>query len=228
MIYKIISKILVNRLKPFIDQLITPYQNAFIKGRSIIDNILIAHEIFDLLGKKKGRKNCFGALKIDMSKAYDRVDWKFLKAVLVAMNFSPWWIGWVMECVSTVQFTLLVNGSMTQTFNPSKGLRQGDPMSLYLFLMCANVLSPSLLKAEHNKDIQDIKVGRNGCSFTHLFFADDSLLFFKKDNRSLTHIQNILHWYCTLSGQSINLPKLDLFCSPNMPRDKQDSLAYSL
>ena len=160
MIYKIISKILVNRLKPFIDQLITPYQNAFIKGRSIIDNILIACEIFDLLRKKKGWKNCFGALKIDISKACDRVDWKFLKAVLLAMNFSPWWIGWVMECVSTVQFTLLVNGSMTQTFNPSKGLRQGDPMSPYLFLMCANVLSPSLLKAEHNKDIQDIKVGR--------------------------------------------------------------------
>ena len=82
-----------------------------------------------------------------MSKAYNWVDWKFLKAVLVAMNFSPRWIGWVMECVSTVQYTLLVNGSMTQTFNPSKGLRQGDPMSPYLFLMCANVLSLSLLKA---------------------------------------------------------------------------------
>jgi len=96
------------------------------------------------------------------------------------------------------------------------------------YLMCANVLSLSLLKAEHNKDIQGIKLGRNGCSFTHLFFTDDSLLFFKKDDRSLTHIQNILHWYCTLSGQSINLPKSDLFCSPNMPRDEQDSQANSL
>ena len=140
-IYKIIAKILVNRLKPFMDHLITPYQNAFIRGRNILDNIMIAHEIFDIMGKKKGRKNCFGALKIDMSKAYDRVDWKFLKAVLIAMNFSPRWIGWIMECVSTIEYTLLVNGSMTQTFTLLKGLRQGDPIFPYLFLMCANVLS---------------------------------------------------------------------------------------
>lgn len=80
-------------------------------------------------------------------------------------------------------------------------------MSAHLFLMCSNVLSFSLLKAEHNKDIQGIKVGGNGCSFTHLVFADDSLLFFKKDNRSLLNIQHILNWYCTLSGQRINLSK---------------------
>ena len=226
-IYKVISKILVNRLKPLMDQLVTPYQNAFIKGRNISDNILIAHEIFGILSKKKGRKYGYGVLKIDMSKAYDRIDWKFLKAVLVAMNFSPRWIGWVMECVSTVQFTLLVNGSITQTFKPSKGLRQGDPISPYLFLLCANVLSIPLLKVEHNKAIQGIKVGRNGCTFTHLFFADDSLLFFKKDNKSLQNIHNILQWYCNLSGQNINLAKSDLFCSSNMPEDEQLSLANS-
>ena len=82
------------------DHLITPYQNAFIRERNISDNIMIAHEIFDLMGKKKGRKNCFGSLKIDMSKAYNRVDWKFLKAILIAMNFSPRWIDWIMECVN--------------------------------------------------------------------------------------------------------------------------------
>lgn len=73
-IYKVISKILVNRLKPFMDELITPFQNTFIRGRSITDNILLAHEILDMLEKKKGRKNGFGVLKIDMSKAYDRVN----------------------------------------------------------------------------------------------------------------------------------------------------------
>ena len=87
-IYKIISKILVSRLKPFMDMLITPYQNAFIQGRNITNNILLAHEIFDTLRKKKGRNKGYGALKIDMCKAYDRVNWNFLKVVILSMNFS--------------------------------------------------------------------------------------------------------------------------------------------
>lgn len=122
-IFKVISKILVNRLKPLMDCLITPFQNAFSKRRNISDNILIAHEIFDMMSKMKGRKGCFEALKIDMSKAYDRLDWSFLQVVLLAMNFSPNWVGWIMECVTTMQYTLLVNRCITQSFTPSKGLR---------------------------------------------------------------------------------------------------------
>ena len=79
---------MVSRLKPFMDMLITPYQNAFIQGRNITNNILLAHEIFDTLRKKKGRKKGYGALKIDMCKAYDRVNWNFLKVVILSMNFS--------------------------------------------------------------------------------------------------------------------------------------------
>ena len=73
---------------------------------NIIDNIIIAHKVFELLEKKRGRKTSFGALKIDMSKAYDRVDWTFLKAVLMSMNFSSKWVKWIMECVSFVHYTL--------------------------------------------------------------------------------------------------------------------------
>lgn len=81
-------KILVNKLKPLMDKLVSPFQNVFIQGRSIIDNILLAHEIFDSFKKKKGRKKGYGALKIDMCKAYDRVNWNFLKEVLLSMNFN--------------------------------------------------------------------------------------------------------------------------------------------
>ena len=118
-LYKIISRVIVNRLKPIMDSIITPFQNAFIKGRNISDNILLAHEIIDVVRKKKGRRDKFGVLKIDMSKAYDRVSWNFLKVVLTVMNFDSKWINWIMECISSVEYTLLINGSMTRSFKPS-------------------------------------------------------------------------------------------------------------
>ena len=107
--YKIISKVLINRLKPIMDSIITPYQNAFVKGRNITNNILFAHEIIDVIRKKRGKRDSFGVLKIDMSKAYDRFNWNFLKAVLTVMNFDPEWIKWIMECVSSIEYTLLIN-----------------------------------------------------------------------------------------------------------------------
>ena len=117
-----------------------------------------------------------------MSKAYDKVSWNFLKVVLTVMNFDTKWIKWFMECVSLVQYTLLINGNLTNSFKPFQGLRQEDPLSTYVFLMCANILSISLSQAKNLKKIKGIKVGRNGLSFSHLLFVDDSLLFFRKDN----------------------------------------------
>ena len=94
--------------------------------------------------------------------------------------------------------------------------------------MCANILSISLLQAEYFNKIKGVKVGRSGISFTHLFFVDDSLLFFKNDRNSLGNIQSILNWYCSILGQKINLAKSDLFCSPNMAKECQVSIARSL
>ena len=83
-----------------------------------------------MLRKMEKRKKFYGALKIDISKAYDRVDWKFLKAILVAMNFSSRWVRWILECVTTIQYTILVNGRITQSFKPNRGQRQGIRMPL--------------------------------------------------------------------------------------------------
>ena len=200
------------------------YQNAFIQGRNISDNILLAHEILNVLRKKKGRKFNFGALKIDMSKAYDKVNWNFLKAVLYVMKFDSKWINWIMECVSSMSYTLLVNGNFTTPFIPAQGLRQGDLLSPYLFLMFANILSISFLQADSLNRIKGVKIGRNGPSFTQLLFVDDSLLFFRKDKDSLENIMKILDWYCKLSSQKINLSKYDLYCSPNMHESDLNSL----
>ena len=102
------------------DSIITLYQNAFIKGRNISNNILISHEIIDTLRRENGRKTSFGVLKIDMSKAYDMVNWTFLKAVLTVMKFEDRWIKSIMECATKVSYTILVNGNLTSSFNPPK------------------------------------------------------------------------------------------------------------
>jgi len=115
-------------------------------------------------------------------KVYDKVSLDFLKAILTVMNFDTKWIKWFMECASLVQYTLLINGNLTNSFKPFQGLRQGDPLSTYVFLMCANILSFSLSQAKNLKKIKEIKIGRNGLSFSHLLFVDDSLLIFRKDN----------------------------------------------
>ena len=114
--YKIITKIMVNRLKPLMNYLISPFQNVFIQGRNISNNILLAHEIMDIVRKKKFKKKGYGALKVDMCKTCDRVSWNFLRAVLISMNFSSTWINWIMECISLVQYAILPNRSPTKFF----------------------------------------------------------------------------------------------------------------
>ena len=94
-----------------------------------------------------------------MPKAYDRVDWNFLKAVLIAMNFNDRWVNWIMVCVTSVRYTLLINGNISQSFTPRKGLRQGEPLSPYLFLFCANILSLALMKVENQQRIKGVKIG---------------------------------------------------------------------
>jgi hypothetical protein len=153
---------------------------------------------------------------MDMNKAYDRISWKFLITVLQAMGFSSNWIKWITQCVTTVSYSVLINGSPTKPFKPSRGLRQGDPLSSYFFLLCVNVLSCALLKQESSHHLKGIKIGRTNQPLSHLLFADDSFLFFKNDKTSPKTIQSTLAWYCSIFGQSNNLEKFELYCTPNM------------
>ena len=105
-----------------------------------------------------------------MCKAYDRVNWNFLKVVMLAMNFSNTWVNWIMECVIIVKYSLLINGIPTQTIHPTRGNKQRDPSSPYLFLLWANILSIALTQAEDIRLIKGISIGRQDVSFTHLFF----------------------------------------------------------
>ncbi|KAL5577737.1 hypothetical protein UlMin_019436 [Ulmus minor] len=132
--------LLAERVKPFLSWLICPTQNAFAPDRSIHDNSVLIQELIYSMKRKRGSQGWM-RLKIDLQKAYDRLSWQFLEAVLKAFGFHPHWIHWVITCYSSVKMTLLLNGAPFGSFKPKRGLRQGDPMSPYLFVLCMEVLS---------------------------------------------------------------------------------------
>ena len=156
-LYKIISKLLANRLKQVLNKLISPWKTAFIPGHNIQENTFIAQEILHSMKKKKGKTGWL-ALKIDMEKAYDRLEWNFLEKVLHCFGFSSIWIQWVMQCVSTTSFSILINGSPFGFFKPQRGVRQGKPLSPFLFVLAAEVLAWLIEREATCSDIKGYKL----------------------------------------------------------------------
>ena len=146
-IYKLIYKTLANCLKVFLPLIITENQSAFIADRLITDNVLIAYELVHYLKHKREGKDCFMATKLDMSKAFDRVEWGFIEGVMRKMGFNEGWISLVMRCISSVSYSVIINGETFGNIVPFRGLRQGDPLSPYLFLLCVEGLSTLLHEA---------------------------------------------------------------------------------
>ncbi|KAM2441755.1 hypothetical protein PS1_022926 [Malus domestica] len=138
--------------------------------------------------KRSSGVHGFMALKLDISKAYDRVEWKFLEAMMHRMGFSNRWIRTIMLCITTVTYSFKLNEDSVGYMHPERGIRQGDPLSSYLFVMCAEGFSALLTKAELDGDLQGIKVCRAAPSIHHLFFAGDSFLFARG---TLSECQNI-------------------------------------
>lgn len=134
-LFKTITKVMVGRLKSVINKLFGPAQSSFIPGRLSADNIVVIQEAVHSMRRKKGRKGWM-LLKLDLEKAYDRIRWEFLEDTLQAAGLSEQWTRWIMTCVSGPSMNLLWNGEKTTAFNPARGLRQGDPLSPYLFVLC--------------------------------------------------------------------------------------------
>jgi hypothetical protein len=156
---------------------------------------------------KRSGATGYATLKLDMSKAYDRVEWHFLESMMRKMGFDEMWISLIMKCCSSVKYRFKVNGVLTEEVIPGRGLRQGDPISPYLFLICAEAFSSMLNKAEQDGSLEGIKICPGAPSFNHLLFADDSLILLKVSEESSLHLQNILNLYEVCSGQTINVDK---------------------
>jgi hypothetical protein len=155
-LYKIVSRVLANRLKCVLPDIIAPTQSAFIPGRLISDNILAAYETLHTMQSRMWSKERYMAVKLDMSKAYDRMEWRFLEKVMKRMGFVDRWIGLIMMCVKSANYAILINGSPMGRIQPTRGIRQGDPISPYLFLICAKALSGLLSKADQKGQLRGV------------------------------------------------------------------------
>jgi hypothetical protein len=224
---KICSKVLANRLRGILDVIISKELSAFVPGRLITDNVLTAYECIHYLKRKKGKTgDC--AIKLNMAKAYDRVEWAYLRSIMMKLGFAESWISTVMKCVETVSFSVRVNGQLSDYFTPTRGIRQGDPISPYLFLICAEGLSSLLNFLGPLFLSKGVRVGIHAPWISHLLFADDCIVFTQASRTGANRLNDILEAYNRGSGQLVNREKSAIFFSKNYPEETKSEVTQGL
>ena len=178
-IYKLVAKTLANRLKKVLPAIISDTQSAFVNGRLITNNVLVAFETMHHISQRKIGRQGEMIVKLDMSKAYDRVEWICLDKIMGKLGFYQRWRGLMMQCISSVTCVVRINGKPKGHITPTRGLRQDDPLSPYLFLLCAEGLLALIKKAVVDGSMRVVSICRGGPLLSHLFFANASIIFCK-------------------------------------------------
>ncbi|XP_042484544.1 uncharacterized protein LOC122064826 [Macadamia integrifolia] len=216
---KILSKIMSSRLMPLLPRLVSDEQGAFQKGKIISSNISLASELENLMHSAV-RGGGMG-LKLDVQKAYDSLSWKFLFASLVKFGFSDEWISWIQLLLSSSRLSVLVNGGPVGFFPVGKGLRQGDPISPFLFILAEEVFCRGLKLLVRDGKLKSLPGPRGVSIPSHLFFADDIFIFMNASAKYVKNLQDFLEKYQAFSGQNFNLDKSSLFFGKVAPHRKQ-------
>eukprot|EP00253_Pinus_taeda_P032484 PITA_32484 len=222
-IYKLISKVVANRLKPLLPLLILPEQTGYVEGRQIMDGIILSNEVIHSLKilKKPGM-----ILKLDLSKAFDKLSWEYIRQMLLAFGFSATWTRWIMSLIISPGFSMLLNGSPSLPFHSSRGIRQGDPLSPFIFILMAEGLSRLLHNAISSKSVKGLALhGLNPLS--HQQFVDDTMLFGHSSSQEAKAFKSLLSLFFEASGTSINASKSQLFFF-NTPVSTQRNIARIL
>lgn len=195
-------------------------QAAFLEGRRSSDNVIIAQEIIYSLKGRKG-KDGYMIVKIDLEKTYDCLEWSFIKMVLEHFGLRTNIVKLIMSCVSSTSTSILINGSKMDPFQPSRGIRQGDPLPLYLFILYMEFLGTQISNLCEQRRWDTIKASRNGPSFSHIFYTDDLLLFAKANYKNCEAIIEVLDNFCNLVGQKVSKNKSYILFTLNVTRRRR-------
>ncbi|KAA3472337.1 Retrovirus-related Pol polyprotein LINE-1 [Gossypium australe] len=202
-LYKLVMKVITNRFKVIFPRLISQEQAGFIAGRNIFDNIILAQEVIHSMRcNQKGRK--WMAVKLDLEKAYDRVSWDFINASLIAARIPFFLRNVVMSVISSSTMQVLWNGVPTQKFKPNRGIRQGCPLSPYLFVLCMEWLGHFIHSRMEASTWDPIRLSRSGPSVSHLFFADDLVIFCKVEIDQARLLESVITLFCQIFGHKIS------------------------
>ena len=209
-VYKILAKVLANQLSMVLATIISLSQNAFVQGRQIIDWVLVANECLNT----RLKEDVPGVIcKLDVEKAYDHVNWNFLLYLLDRCGFPLKWGRWISYCISTVRFSILINGGPEGFFGSSRGLCQGDSLSPLLFVIIMEALSRMMSKAVAGGILSGFQVGSKGgdsVHVSHLLFADDTLIFSDANPAHIFNLHLLFTWFEAISGLKINFNKSEM------------------
>ncbi|KAJ9555174.1 hypothetical protein OSB04_009788 [Centaurea solstitialis] len=207
-IYKIIAKLLTGRLKKVVGKVVSMEQSAYVEGRQILDGPLMVNEVCSWAKRSKSRVFLF---KVDFEKAFDFISWNYLDSILEQMHFGVKWRSWIKGCLNSARASVLVNSSPTSEFPLSRGLRQGDPLSPFLFIIAMEGLHVAMLEATRKNLFNGIRLPNNGPMLSHLLFADDVMFLGKWTDLNAINLKWILNCFHLVSGLKVNFSKSKVF-----------------
>ncbi|KAJ0261541.1 Reverse transcriptase zinc-binding domain-containing protein [Hirschfeldia incana] len=215
-VYKAVSKLLADRLKSVLPSLISNSQSAFIPGRLLVENVLMATELIQGYNWKHISRRSM--LKVDLKKAFDSVNWSFIVLILRVLGFPEFFVNLIYQCIATTRFSVAINGELCGYFKGSRGLRQGDPLSPYLFVLAMEVFS-QLINKEFSSGLIGYHPAATDPTVTHLAFADDIMIFFDGQSGSLQQIVATLERFASWSGLTVNRSKSELYSAGLNPEE---------